>query len=136
MKPEEKIAWLKRYHSNEQELDRLTDEMRHWASRAEGFSSSFASASGAKGGTHNTMQRAIEQIAEVQGRILAQIDAAVQLRAEVEAAVFRVADPKHRILLGYRYLNGAKWSEIAEQMDCTLQWVHKLHERAIEELPL
>ena len=39
-------------------------------------------------------------------------------------------------VLFYRYVKGLRFWEIAEKMDCSEQWVHKLHGRALAHLKL
>ena len=46
--------------------------------------------------------------------------------------ISRLEDPKHRMVLELRYLQGMAWEEIAEQMGYTLRWVYQLHRRAME----
>lgn len=39
-----------------------------------------------------------------------------------------------RILLEYRYINGWKWADIANQLDVNISYVHRLHAKALRIL--
>lgn len=55
--------------------------------------------------------------------------------AEVESAVNSVSNPKYRLLLRLRYIDGESWESVAEVMGMSEKWVREdLNFRAIRKL--
>lgn len=55
--------------------------------------------------------------------------------AEIESAVNLVSNPKYRLLLRLRYIDGESWESVAEVMGMSEKWVREdLNFRAIREL--
>ena len=55
--------------------------------------------------------------------------------SEIEAAVNSVGNPKYRLLLRLRYIDGESWESVAEVMGMSEKWVREdLNFRAIREL--
>ena len=55
--------------------------------------------------------------------------------AEVESAVNYVSNPKYRLLLRLRYIDGESWESVAEVMGMSEKWVREdLNSRAIRKL--
>lgn len=55
-------------------------------------------------------------------------------RDAIEHAIETLSDSRQRTVLRLRYLDGLKWEEVAERMCYCLQWVFKLHRKALEQL--
>ena len=56
----------------------------------------------------------------------------LEYRSNVVKNIDKVLNDNERILLEYRYLNFRKWKEIAYTMRMSLQYVYKLHDRALQ----
>lgn len=55
--------------------------------------------------------------------------------SDIEAAVNSVGNPKYRLLLRLRYIDGESWESVAEVMGMSEKWVREdLNFRAIREL--
>lgn len=55
--------------------------------------------------------------------------------AEIETAVNSVSNPKYRLLLRLKYIDGESWESVAEVMGMSEKWVREdLNFRAIREL--
>ena len=55
--------------------------------------------------------------------------------SDIEAAVNSVGNPKYRLLLRLRYIDGESWESVAEVMGMSERWVREdLNFRAIREL--
>lgn len=52
----------------------------------------------------------------------------------IEKAVSGVEDPRYRLLLRYRYIDGLKWDTIADLMHYEVSSLHKMHGQALREL--
>lgn len=52
----------------------------------------------------------------------------------IEKAVSGVEDPRYRLLLRYRYIDGLKWDTIADLMHYEVSSLYKMHGQALREL--
>lgn len=55
---------------------------------------------------------------------------------KVEALIDTLDDEKQRAVLGYRYLEGMNWDEIACKMNYTERHMHRLHAEALCEIQM
>lgn len=76
----------------------------------------------------------ISKIVDLENELNKRIDEFVDLKAEVTAKIDAVPDTDCRLLLMLRYLNFKTWEEIAEEMNYSYQWVHKIHNKALKSL--
>lgn len=58
------------------------------------------------------------------------------LRTKVYNMIMQMQDIDEALILIYRYIQGKKWTTIADMTGFTLQWVHKLHQRALESFAI
>ena len=70
--------------------------------------------------THEALQREIHRL--------------LNISREAEKLISRLEDSRLRCVLQMRYLCGLDWEEVAQRLNYTLRWVHKLHREAIELL--
>lgn len=81
---------------------------------------------------------------KVEDNVLAMVDVHRELKERIEELMREtrraeklisiLPDGRHRSVLQLRYLCGMGWEEIAEKMQYTLRWVHKLHREATDQL--
>ncbi|MBR5488105.1 MAG: hypothetical protein IKV72_00240 [Firmicutes bacterium] len=43
-------------------------------------------------------------------------------------------EPRERLLLRYRYLDGLHWDEISKKLDCNVSQAHRIHNSTLAEL--
>lgn len=79
----------------------------------------------------NKMCDIISRIVDLENEINSDIDKFVDAYREIDSVIKRVENNDYRTLLMLRYLNFNTWEEIAEKMNYSVQWVHKLHGRAV-----
>lgn len=60
----------------------------------------------------------------------------LRLRTEIVTAIEQVPNVTERCVLKYRYIDGLKWSAIADRMDYNRQHVLKIHGRALFNLDI
>lgn len=53
---------------------------------------------------------------------------------EIENAILGMADPRYRLLLRYRYMDGLKWETIADLMHYEVRWLYVLHGQALQAI--
>ena len=131
----EKKAVLSQYRAIERRINRLKGEKAAWADKAMAATSSFSDTPrGGRGG--DKIQGAVEKIMEIEEKLDREIDAQVDLRNRIEAAVERLEDGNLRDVMWYRYIDGLKWEQIAAEMHYSHMQVCRFHGRALLEIML
>lgn len=80
----------------------------------------------------NTIENGIATIDEIEKSINQDIDRLINLKREIESKIDSIEDLKLREIMKCRYLDSKTWEEIAYTNHYTWQWVHKLHEKALD----
>jgi DNA-directed RNA polymerase specialized sigma subunit len=75
----------------------------------------------------------IAKMVDLDNEINDEVDAYVDLQAEMRGRIDALCNEDYRILLRLRYINYMTWEQIAEQMGRSTQWVYVLHKRALED---
>ena len=68
---------------------------------------------------------------EYQERINHEIDALVELKAEMEDAIEKLSNVDERLLLRYRYMDNQSWEEIGVLLSASVHTVHRIHSAAL-----
>lgn len=76
----------------------------------------------------------IEKITDKENEINAEIDHLVNLKLEINNFIDGVGNPEWQCILRSRYILGLSWSKIAEEMDCGLSTIQRIHKQIIEKL--
>ena len=80
----------------------------------------------------NTSERMMHKYADITMQINRRIDALIDTKAEIAAAINCVEDATQRALLVNRYVNLMRWEYIAIKMDYDYRWIMRLHCRALD----
>lgn len=99
-----------------------------------GKASNYSEHSGDNSQNENSVENAVLKVIEYEERIDKLIDVLVGLKLEIEGVINKIQNEKYKDILERRYLLFQKWEKIAEERNCTVQWVHKLHRRALTEV--
>ena len=85
----------------------------------------------------STMADAVCKIIDLQEEINRDIDRLVDLKRDIVRAIKRVKKPEYQILLELRYLCFKTWEEIAVKMNCSIDNVFKMRNKALKifEIP-
>ena len=134
MTNEEKKAILKQYIGLEKRIARLLDEKKKWKEKAEAISPVYSDMP--KAGGCDKIQNAVCQIVDLEQDINREIDAQIDLRRRIKAAVKQMDDEKLRDVMMYRYIDGLKLEEIAIEMSYSYMHIYRLHKKAISEIML
>lgn len=126
-----KIEQLRQYLMIQQEAQRLTQEIERWYSVAEKVTPSltatrFTVPDGSR------LENAIEQIDTLRDTLGDRLQDLIKCRRQIEFAIESVSDPRLRMLLRYRYIDGMTWEALAGKMGISPQWAQKLHKIALE----
>lgn len=73
----------------------------------------------------------IAKIVDLQGEINRDIDALVDLKAEIYSVVQSIENVECRTLLELRYLSFMRWEEIAVQLNYGMENIYRLHRKAL-----
>ena len=76
--------------------------------------------------------RCIEKIDEIEHKINQEIDALVDLKAEISSAIERLDDTEEKLLLKYRYFENRTWEEISGLLHVSERTVRRIHGRALQ----
>ena len=125
MSSAEKKTWLNRYCLAGLAVQRLTEEIARWEAQAVALTARYGEASGSSG--EDSLQRAVEKMLELRDELAAELRRQLTIRREIEEAIRALEDERLRELLRLRYLEGLTWERVAERMECSQQWIHKLH---------
>lgn len=131
----EKKAILLEYRAIERRFNRLIDEKAAWNAKSTATTSSFSDMPRSGGGS-DKIQTTVEKIIEIEEKLDHEIDALVDLRNRIEAAVEKLEDGRLRDVMRYRYIDGMKWEQIAVEMHYSYMQVCRLHGKALLEIML
>lgn len=76
----------------------------------------------------------VEKITDKENEINTEIDRLVSLKLEINEFIDRLDNPEWQCILRSRYILGLPWSKIAEDMDCGLSTIQRVHKQIIEKL--
>ncbi|MBR5484995.1 MAG: hypothetical protein IKV41_00620 [Oscillospiraceae bacterium] len=131
----EKKEYLKSYIITKHLVESLRSRVIDWADRAENLQTAICC--GTSGRSNNTaMQQCIEEMIECQNKLVKALRLEMRLIDEVEQAISSLDNPKMRLLMIRRYIEGAPWDVISEQLGYDLEGkgAYKLHDRALEKM--
>ena len=129
----EKVAWLRRYRSALAEERRLRDAIKIARARAEATTQAMRPAPCGSGGT-DKVATGVELLDEYRRQLTVQLAQSERLRAEIEAAIASLPDAAQRHVLLARYIDGAAWWQVANQLYMSERWAKALHRYAVENL--
>lgn len=135
MNSQEKKAWLRQCAALDRDIDRLILERSRWMARATRMVPTLSDMPRG-GGERRSSEDIILRIAEIENEIDRKIDALLDQRAAVVEAITAVGDRQLREVLELRYLDGATFEEIAEEMGLSVRHVLRLHGAALEKIPV
>ena len=73
----------------------------------------------------------IARLVDAETEIDRDIDQLVDLKIDIMRTIWQVEDVNCRLVLELRYHGFKSWEEIAESLNYTIRWVHKLHGRGL-----
>ena len=82
----------------------------------------------------HSMEDTIAKMVDLENEINEDIDALVDLKAEIMRRIKRVENTEHQTILELRYLCFKRWEVIAVELGYDLRYLYKLHDQALETL--
>lgn len=83
---------------------------------------------------NDSIGNTVAKIVDLQEEINSDIDALVDLKAEIIRTIKKLSNPEHQIILEQRYLQYVKWENIAVEMGYSIQHVFRMHDSALSEI--
>ncbi len=86
---------------------------------------------------NSRLEDTVVKIIDLQEEINRDIDRLVDLKRDIVRAIKKVKKPEYQILLELRYLCFKTWEEIAVKMNCSIDNVFKMRNKALKifEIP-
>ena len=82
----------------------------------------------------HSMEDTIAKMVDLENEINEDIDALVDLKAEIMACIKQISNPEYQTLLELRYLCFKRWEEIAVDTGYSLRRLYELHNSALEQI--
>ena len=83
---------------------------------------------------HDPMAEAAAKLADLSRLLATKLNDVISLRIEIERAINSLDEPRERLLIRLRYIEGRKWEQIALDMEYDYYWVLKLHKKALNKI--
>lgn len=80
------------------------------------------------------MADAIVKIIDLEEEINRDIDALVDLKREIMSTIKSVSNTEYQTILEKRYLCFISWEQIAVDMNYSMQYAFRMHDRALKEI--
>ena len=81
-------------------------------------------------------EKALERIEGLEEKINQEIDLLVDLREQIEGMINQLDREEFRMVLGYKYLEGKKWEEIAELLNAGYTTIRRWNREALALLKM
>lgn len=131
-----KKEYLKGYRTNRRRINRIDDEVTELRELATSVKATDYSGMPHGSGNQKDLSDELARIDTLEKRLEQEREKCVESYISIENLIKSVKNEDENDVLFYRYIKGLRFWEIAEKMDCSEQWVHKLHGRALGRLKI
>lgn len=133
---ERKKEYLRGYRTNRRRVNRIDGEVKELRELAESVKATDYSGMPHGSGNQKDLSDELARIDTLEKRLEQEREKCVESYISIENLIKSVKNEDENDVLFYRYIKGLRWWEIAEKMDCSERWVHKLHGRALGHLKI
>lgn len=131
-----KKEYLRGYRTNRRRINRIDNEVTELRELAASVKATDYSGMPHGSGNQKDLSDELARIDTLEKRLEQEREKCVESYISIEGLIKSVKNEDENDVLFYRYIKGLRFWEIAEKMDCTEQWVHKLHGRALGRLKI
>ncbi|MBD8930787.1 MAG: sigma-70 family RNA polymerase sigma factor [Ruminococcus sp.] len=131
-----KKEYLNGYRKAIRRIRRVDEELEELQELAKSVKATGYSGMPHGGGTSKDLSDELARIDSLKRKLEREKEQVVESYISIEKCIGDVEDEEENDVLFYRYVKGLRWWEIAEKMECTERWVHKLHGRALNRLKI
>ena len=103
-----KIEYLREYLSADKEVDRLTDELEKWSSRARSVTNTLSAMPSVRKKSDKVADSVVN-FDEIERELRQAVQVVLRLKRDIEQKINSVKEPHLRELLKARYLDGKTW---------------------------
>lgn len=122
---------LENYSKKQIELNRLEEKIKELRGRLE--SPKLAAIGRIKGGEKKNFDDYLDDLIRLQEDYNKRAKAIIQEQIRIEQVISSLDDPVSRALLGYRYIDGLEWQQIADKLYYSyVHVVHRLFPKALK----
>ena len=129
--------YLSQAYRIDQRINSKIEQVQSLRDLAEKASAALSDVPPSKG-TRNVhrMEDVIVKMMDMESEISADMNRLLNLKHEIVTVIRCVESPELQTLLELRYLCFKTWEQIAVVLHFDLRWVHRLHNRALNEVEL
>ncbi len=129
--------YLSQAYRIDQRINSKIEQVQSLRDLAEKASAALSDVPPSKG-TRNVhrMEDVIVKMMDMESEISADMNRLLNLKHEIVTVISCVESPELQTLLELRYLCFKTWEQIAVVLHFDLRWVHRLHNRALNEVEL
>ena len=126
-----KKEYLRGYRSSRRRINRIDDEIIELKELAVSVKAIDYSGMPHGNGNQKDLSDELARIDSLVEKLGAEKESCVESYVSIEKQIKEIKNEDENDVLFYRYVKGLRFWEIAEKMDYSEQWVHKLHGRAL-----
>lgn len=131
-----KKEYLRGYRANRRRISRIDDEVRELRELAESTKATDYSGMPHGSGNQKDLSDELARIDSLEKKLEKEKSKCIESYISIENQIKTVKNEDENDVLFYRYVKGLRWWEIAEKMEYTERWIHKLHGKALEHLKI
>ena len=131
-----KKEYLREYRSSRRRINRIDEEITELNELAASVKPIDYSGMPHGSGNQKDLSDELARIDSLEEKLGKEKESCIEIYISIEKQMKEVKNEDENDVLFYRYVKGLRFWEIAEKMDCSEQWVHKLHGRALAHLKL
>ena len=129
--------YLSQAYRIDQRINSKIEQVQSLRELAEKASATLSDVPPSKGSRNvHRMEDVIAKMMDMESEINADMKRLLNLKHEIVTVISCVESPELQTLLELRYLCFKTWEQIAVALHFDLRWVHRLHNRALNEVEL
>lgn len=132
----QKKEYLRGYGKNRRRVNRIDDEITELRELAKSVRATSYSGMPHGSGNQKDLSDELARIDMLEQKLVREKENCIESYVSIENQIKAVKNEDENDVLFYRYIKRLRWWEIAEKMDCTERWIHKLHGRALQHLKI
>ena len=127
--------YLSQAYRIDQRINSKIEQVQSLRDLAEKASATLSDVPPSKGARNvHRMEDVIAKMMDMESEISADMTRLLNLKHEIVTVISCVESPELQTLLELRYLCFKTWEQIAVALHFDLRWVHRLHNRALNEV--
>ena len=126
--------YLKQYPDIEKSIKQKQAEIRHYESVAVSIAQTCSGIGSNPNGGSDKVGQAVALVVDLKNEIAAEVKRLVDKQREIESNIEKINDRRLEVVLKYKYINGATYEQIADQMGYSYKQIYRLHRYALKKL--